>query len=95
MYLQITTRCNMSCAHCCFSCTTQGEDMSIETFKNCLEFDNEYIILGGGEPTIHPLFWQLLGLSISSGEVWLATNGKETSIALALAKMAKKGDYRL
>ncbi len=66
MYIQITTRCNMSCEHCCYSCTHEGEDMSLETFRNCLGFD-EYNTLGGGEPTIHPLFWQFLGRICAMG----------------------------
>lgn len=91
MYIQITTRCNMSCEHCCNNCTADGEDMSIEIFREALRFD-EYITIGGGEPTIHPKFWEILGLAIGHGEyVWLATNGSQTEIALALAKMAKKG----
>lgn len=91
MYIMITSRCNMTCKHCGFACTAKGEDMSIETFRNALGC-NEHITLGGGEPTLHPLFWQMLGESIACCEsVWLATNGSQTTIAIALAKMAKKG----
>lgn len=90
MYIQITTRCNMSCEHCCYSCTADGEDMSIETFKKAL--DDEHVSIGGGEPTVHPQFWEFLGVAIGSCEyVWLATNGKKTDTALVLAKLAKKG----
>ena len=92
MYIQITTRCNMKCAHCCNSCTPDGIDMSLQTFKKCLEFDDESIALGGGEPTIHPKFWEMLGLSIGHCDyVWLATNGKKTKMALSLAKLARRG----
>jgi len=91
MYIQITTRCNMKCAHCCYSCTNKGEDMSMEVFRRALKLD-DHIELGGGEPTIHPHFWQILGEAIAWGEfVWLSTNGKRTDIAIALAKMARKG----
>lgn len=92
MYIQITTRCNMSCEHCCMSCTEEGEDMSIETFKAALAWDDEYISIGGGEPTLHPKFWEFIGLALGCCEgVWLATNGSRTDIALALARMAKRG----
>ena len=78
MYIQITTRCNMECEHCCMSATAKGEDMSIGTFKNALEYD-EYITIGGGEPTLHPKFWEMMGLALGFGEyVWLATNGSIT-----------------
>ena len=69
-----------------------GEDMSLETFRNALDYD-EYVTLGGGEPTLHPLFWQFFGeaLAVSSEYLWLATNGSIKNTALALAKLAKKG----
>lgn len=93
MYLKITTRCNMSCAHCCYNCTEEGEDMSLEVTRKAFEIiGDEIIAIGGGEPTLHPLFWQILGESIANYySVWLATNGSQTNIAIALSKMAKKG----
>lgn len=90
MYIQITTRCNMSCAHCCFSCTEDGEDMSVETLKNALKWGDEVINIGGGEPTLHPQFFEILCLALAAGNVWMATNGS-TPAALTLAKMAKAG----
>jgi len=81
----------MMCEHCGFACNSEGEDISIETFCKALEFD-EIVTIGGGEPTIHPQFWQILGESLAHSEyLWLATNGKKTKIALTLAKLAKRG----
>jgi len=96
MYIQITTRCNFHCKHCGMSCTKKGEDMSLETFRNAIAivflYDGDSISLGGGEPTLHPLFWQFLGESLSKVDsVWLATNGSQTEISIALANLAKKG----
>lgn len=97
MYIQLTTRCNMRCKHCGFACTAKGEDMPMEVFKKTIEWAAEYddtISLGGGEPTIHPQFMEMLGLSILYANEhipWLATNGKETKIALKLAQLAKCG----
>lgn len=52
----------------------------------------DYVTLGGGEPTLHPRFWQILGESLAVFDtVWLATNGSQTRIALALANLAKRG----
>lgn len=91
-YVQVTTRCNMQCLHCCYSCTTRGKDMSLEVFEAALKLDEESMSIGGGEPTVHPLFWQFFGLAIAHVEyVWMATNGKETKTALSLARLAKKG----
>jgi hypothetical protein len=78
--------------------TAKGEDMSEEVFQRavdlCAEHDDS-IQIGGGEPTIHPKFWQFLGYAIghcdSDGRIWMATNGGVTGTALALAKMARCG----
>jgi len=74
------------------SCTKKGEDMSITTFRNALKYDG-MLTIGGGEPTLHPLFWQILMEAIAHSEesLWMATNGSQTEIALALANLAKKG----
>lgn len=92
-YIQLTTRCNHQCPHCCFDCISQGEDMSWETFQAVKDyFESETISLGGGEPTLHPLFEKILLHSITAFEhVWLATNGSQTEISLALSELAKMG----
>lgn len=96
MYLQITTRCNMTCEHCCMNCYSDGDDMDMETVKNALDvFEGHHTTIGGGEPTIHPRFWEIFG-EVMSYEYWdiaphIVTNGSMTSIAKALANMAKSG----
>ena len=96
MYIQLTQRCNMSCPHCGFSCTYKGKDMTMETYRKVLkvaEDSGSYVALGGGEPTIHPMFLDMLGLAVIAqvDSVWLATNGSQTEIALRLAYLAKSG----
>lgn len=87
----------MLCDHCC-NYEGAGEHMSFSTFKKLLDRWHKDILkykksisIGGGEPTIHPEFWKILGYAMSYGRPWLATNGKETDDALALCKLAKKG----
>jgi pyruvate-formate lyase-activating enzyme len=52
-----------------------------------------HIALGGGEPTLHPEFWEYVGLALryntSDLRVFLVTNGANTEDALALAKLAQ------
>ena len=93
MYLQITTVCNMTCKHCCFSCGKNGRHMSVGTAKKALEmFEGDYVAIGGGEPTLHPHFWEIVGIALGQAEdVWLATNGSMTETALSLARLARKG----
>ena len=99
VYIQITTRCNMEGEHCCYDCSADGVDMSKETFKaacKLAEEMGEIISVGGGEPTIHPEFWEFIGIALqhtsdTDGGIWMATNGKETSTALKLADLARRG----
>jgi hypothetical protein len=71
--------------------------MSLETFNAALNLVQDYgstLFIGGGEPTVHPDFWTFIGMALSKnleGPPWLATNGKRTEDALALARLAKKG----
>lgn len=55
---------------------------------------NTFIDIGGGEPTIHPLFWDFVGIAlryIQGGEyLCIATNGKLEKDAMALARLAKR-----
>jgi len=92
MYLQITTRCNMRCDHCCFSCEPgKGEDMSRKTFLAALDCLDDYAAIGGGEPTVHPDFERiLLEVVATVDEPLVITNGKNKKRALMLAKLANK-----
>lgn len=49
------------------------------------------ITIGGGEPTTHPDFWNILDYTMTYGRPVLATNGKKTKDALLLEAMARKG----
>lgn len=101
MYLQITDRCNFSCEHCCMAATEHGMDMSRATFLaacKLAEDRGDCILLGGGEPTLHPKFWEFIGLALAHTSrhvedtiVWLATNGSQTELAIRLAGMARGG----
>lgn len=99
MYIQITDRCTMLCEHCAFSCTRQGIDMSRRVFRDALRLVREqdgYITIGGGEPTLHPLFWDFVGLALSSVEdveigIHIVTNGTNRPAALQLARLARGG----
>lgn len=94
MYIQITDHCNMHCAHCAFSCGPRKKRfMTIETFIAAIDFIGEdHIDIGGGEPTLHPQFWALIGYALGSCEsAWLATNGSQTETTIKLANMARRG----
>lgn len=97
MYIQITNKCNMKCAHCCFACTSRGKFMSLDTFKAALKIASEYgecVTIGGGEPTLHPDFEKFLLLAIAnqnedeSDKVFVVTNGSIKDRAMMLGKLS-------
>lgn len=95
-YIPITERCNMSCAHCSAGATAKGEDMAWKTFVQAIKVskDTEMITLGGGEPTLHPMFMKMLNYAISKrhkGMVGVITNGSNIDISLKLADMSEQG----
>lgn len=93
-YIQVTTRCNMSCDHCGFSCTAVGEDMSMEVFEKVMEvFECDLTTIGGGEPTLNPKILEMVLIAMAhtngNGPVFMVTNGSREREALLLAKLAK------
>ena len=96
MYIQITDHCNMTCAHCCYSCSPRKKNfITMRMFEAALDMlgdPDEPISIGGGEPTLHFNFWGILGMAMgASDHVWMATNGSQTKTTLRLAKMAGRG----
>ncbi len=97
LYLQLTTRCNMRCAHCGFACTETGKDMDFALFRSIILTlpPETAITLGGGEPTVHPDFDRLLDLALArivgTDRIRIITNGKLTRRALRIAKLAHRG----
>jgi len=98
MYIQITSRCNMKCAHCCGNYTAKGVDMTRDMFLAAAELaedHGEYVTIGGGEPTLHPLFWDFIGIMLGHeqgrGSVHVITNGSVTATAIRLANLARAG----
>lgn len=98
MYLQITTKCNMKCAHCCYSCNKNGKHATWETLVDSIAFarsiDNETISIGGGEPTLHPRFFDILKICLEDfNYVWMATNGSQTDKMYRLSNIIDQNDY--
>lgn len=90
MYIQLTNRCNMSCAHCCMDsgphAHKKDQDMPPDVFLAAVllaKKHGDYITIGGGEPLLHDKFFDYLDKVIeldlhgSSGiEPLIVTNGK-------------------
>lgn len=90
----------MQCAHCVYSCTQDGDDMDFDTFKTAQDVVTRYesennfrelIIISGGEPTVHPMFWEFVEEALRRSKwVVVLTNGKRTKDAMRLAEMAEQ-----
>lgn len=97
MYIQITTKCNMECAHCAFSCTMRGRHMEWDTFMGAVAFMKQWddtVSIGGGEPTLHPQFFDILKACLGDFDyVWMATNGSQTDTMLRLANIINGEDF--
>lgn len=97
MYLQITTKCNMSCKHCCYSCTMKGKHGALPQIIDNIRFASDYsdcVAIGGGEPTLHPDFFEILRRCIDTFSfVWMATNGSQTNAMYRLVDIINGHDY--
>ena len=98
MYMQITTKCNMTCEHCCYSCTKYGRHGDYNTILAAIMFAREHgeetISIGGGEPTLHPRFFDILKMCLQDFDyVWMATNGSQTEIMHRLSNIIDGEDY--
>jgi MoaA/NifB/PqqE/SkfB family radical SAM enzyme len=97
MYLQITTKCNFHCPHCCYSCTMRGKHGDYSTILDAISYAvdfTESITIGGGEPTMHPRFFDILEHCLDRFDyVWMATNGSQTGAMRRLANIIDGCDY--
>ena len=98
MYLRITSKCNMRCGHCGYSCEPgKGEHMTMATFHAALGVTQDlgqHLVLGGGEPTLHPHFESITLQAMAASEespLLIVTNGTHKRRSLMLATLAKQG----
>lgn len=64
MLISITEQCRMGCPHCMDNATPEGNHMSMDTFRDAIEFFNKYggieCIITGGEPTENPMWIKMV-----------------------------------
>lgn len=105
MVVFLTFKCQLECRHCAYSCGPEapGGFLSTRHFRRALEVaglekEGEIVLLGG-EPLLHPRFFEFLVLALSTGkDVQLTTNGMYTERImplLALAERTKRLTVRL
>lgn len=88
LFFEITNKCNLNCKHCGSNCTSKGEMLTLDDVKSTLEtLGNEHpmICLTGGEPLLHPNFFEIAECIHSMGFSWgMTTNATLIDEATAL-----------
>lgn len=79
--VSITNRCNRCCDFCYRHSNLLGEDITLEDYQivieNAKECGVQQIAIGGGEPTIHPDFCEILEMTRINGIIPnYSTNGQ-------------------
>jgi len=80
--VSITNRCNRGCEFCYRASNHNGADMPFEDYKfvldQALACGVQQIAIGGGEPTLHPYFCEILKMTHDYGIVPnFSTNGDQ------------------
>ena len=80
LFFELTDRCNLRCRHCGSSCTAEGQALTKDDVERTLKTiqqspDKPTICLTGGEPMMHPDFFEIAGLVKEMGFNWgMTTN---------------------
>ena len=78
LFFEITNRCNLNCRHCGSNCTATGESLTIkdiETTLRTIPADKPMVCLTGGEPLLHPDFFDIAKCVRQMGFFWgMTTN---------------------
>lgn len=96
LFFEITNRCNLCCRHCGSNCTSIGQSLSVQDVEKVLtsvQSAHPMICLTGGEPLLHPDFFEISKLVRSLGFSWgMTTNATliddETALKLRQAEMS-------
>ena len=58
--LQLTSACNLNCLHCCAKMLTSDGMVTMDIVEKVIDLNPEMLVLTGGEPMLHPQFWDLV-----------------------------------
>ena len=92
LFFEITDRCNLKCMHCGSNCSAEGSYLAVDDIKAALRSalrEKPMICLTGGEPMLHPAFFEIADRVSSMGFDWgMTTNA--TLIDDAAARRLKQ-----
>lgn len=96
--VEVTDRCNLTCPTCyAGSSPTYGRHRTLQEVKDMLdtivanEKEPDVVQISGGEPTIHPQFWEIMDYakSLPIRHLMLNTNGIKIAKDVAFAERLK------
>lgn len=91
LWWQLTNECDLACLHCCQESApgrAYKDELTPEQVRRVLseiiEARIPYAILSGGEPLLHPLFWEIVeALSEGGLDLKIETNGQSLTADVA------------
>ena len=78
----ITDRCQLNCDHCLRDPEAKAQDLDLSLIESVLDharalFDTRHVGLTGGEPALHPHFYEIVDAIADRGYTWhVVTNGE-------------------
>lgn len=78
IYILLTNNCNLSCSHCIRDDKSDKtlSSTELDVLFNNVNFENNHIVLTGGEPSLHPDFINILEEVIKKAKkITICTNG--------------------
>jgi sulfatase maturation enzyme AslB (radical SAM superfamily) len=98
--IDLTTACNFSCPHCVDSrLLNTGDYLDLDTIKRSIETLQKnglrsVILIGGGEPTIHKNFEEIVRFIRGRGiQIGIVTNGSRLDKVAKVADVFEDGDW--
>jgi wyosine [tRNA(Phe)-imidazoG37] synthetase (radical SAM superfamily) len=98
--LDLTSACNFSCPYCVDSrLINAGKSLTVEEVKKTIETLHSHglrsvILIGGGEPTLHKDFEEIVRTLKSKGlQIGIVTNGSRLEKVEAIADQLEKKDW--
>ena len=80
--LHVTDRCQLNCDHCLRDPGAKPQDLELELIESILYqakelYGTHHAGLTGGEPTLHPQFYEIVDACVDRGYTWhIISNGE-------------------
>ncbi len=94
LFFEITDRCNLHCRHCGSRCTAAGRMLTVDEVRSTLQSAapaKPMICLTGGEPMLHPQFFEIADCVNAMGFAWGMTTNATLIDGAAARRLRQSG----